>query len=85
MVHYFCKSGHIDLAPRFFHDMIEKGISYGALINGLCKAFRVSETMNLYEDMRTKGLSPDNLTYTLLIGGLVQENMVVLACRIWTI
>ena len=81
MVHYFCKSGHIVLARRFFYDMI----SYGALINGLCKAFRVSEPVNLYEDMRTKGLSPDNLTYTLLIGGLVQENKVVLACRIWTI
>lgn len=58
-------------------------VSYNALINGLCRASRVSEAMHLYEDMHTGGPCPDEVTFKLIIGGLIREKKLSVACRVW--
>lgn len=68
--------------------MVRKGInpdvaSYNALINGLCKSFRISEAVELFEEMIESGCYPDEHTYSLVIGGLCREEKLSKACKLW--
>ncbi|KAF3638602.1 hypothetical protein FXO37_24290 [Capsicum annuum] len=54
-----------------------------ALISGFCKAYRVSKAVSLYEDMQARGLNPDEMTFKLIIGGLVHEKNLSTACAVW--
>ena len=39
--------------------------------------------MLLYDEMQKKGLCHDEVTFKLIIRGLLKENMVSVACRVW--
>ncbi|KAL8026677.1 hypothetical protein ABFX02_14G044000 [Erythranthe guttata] len=45
-------------------------ITYGALVDGLCKVHRVREARNLLEAMTEKGCEPNHVVYDALIDGL---------------
>ncbi|KAL0432941.1 UNVERIFIED_CONTAM: Pentatricopeptide repeat-containing protein, mitochondrial [Sesamum latifolium] len=45
-------------------------ITYGALIDGLCKVHRVREAQNLLDAMTAEGCEPNHIVYDALIDGL---------------
>lgn len=44
-------------------------VTYGALVDGLCKAHRVKEARNLLDAMSLKGCEPNHIVYDALIDG----------------
>ncbi|KAK8564463.1 hypothetical protein V6N12_036586 [Hibiscus sabdariffa] len=62
-------------------DIKFSSLLYNALINGFCRMKRIDKaqaiklfmTNNGCEEMQTKGFSPDEMTYKLIIGGLIRE------------
>uniref|UniRef100_A0A166D4C2 Pentacotripeptide-repeat region of PRORP domain-containing protein n=1 Tax=Daucus carota subsp. sativus TaxID=79200 RepID=A0A166D4C2_DAUCS len=44
-------------------------VTYGALVDGLCKAHRVKEARNLLDVMSSKGCVPNHIVYDALIDG----------------
>ncbi|KAK6145777.1 hypothetical protein DH2020_019646 [Rehmannia glutinosa] len=44
-------------------------ITYGALVDGLCKVHRVREARNLLDAMKTEGCEPNHIVYDALIDG----------------
>lgn len=44
-------------------------VTYGALVDGLCKAHRVEEARNLLDVMSSKGCEPNHIVYDALIDG----------------
>ncbi|CAI9783686.1 unnamed protein product [Fraxinus pennsylvanica] len=69
----------MDAAFRIFHEMPRRGYSpdsytYGTLINGLCRAGRIWEAIELLVEMEAIDCSPTLVTYSLLIHGLCQSN-----------
>ncbi|MEL1737604.1 hypothetical protein, partial [Acinetobacter baumannii] len=39
--------------------------AYNALINGFCKVNRIDDSTKVLDRMRSKGFSPDTVTYTI--------------------
>ncbi|KAI7742631.1 hypothetical protein M8C21_029589 [Ambrosia artemisiifolia] len=78
----FCKANLVEKAYALMVRKMEvKGVV--DVVSGFCKASKVSEAMNLFEQMQVEGLYPDEVTYKLIIGGLVHENKLSLACTVW--
>ncbi|KAK8665141.1 hypothetical protein V6N13_005316 [Hibiscus sabdariffa] len=72
-------------------DIKFSSLLYNALINGFCRMKRIDKaqaiklfmTKNGCEEMQTKGLSTDEMTYKLIIGGLIREKKLCVACEVW--
>ncbi|KAK1382453.1 hypothetical protein POM88_020188 [Heracleum sosnowskyi] len=63
-----------------FHDAVECGVfngfTYNVLMSSLCKAGKMSEACNLWDDMLSKGLVPSVVSYNnLILGYCRQGNM----------
>ncbi|XP_026408888.1 pentatricopeptide repeat-containing protein At1g06710, mitochondrial-like [Papaver somniferum] len=59
---YFRVDGNNPTEPNVF--------TYGALVDGLCKAHKVSEARDLFETMSGEGCEPNNVVHDALIDGL---------------
>ncbi|KAG9447132.1 hypothetical protein H6P81_013260 [Aristolochia fimbriata] len=59
---YFQDDGSSTMEPNVF--------TYGALVDGLCKAHKVVEAHDLLEVMEKEGCEPNNVVYDALIDGL---------------
>ncbi|KAL8098203.1 hypothetical protein AgCh_031099 [Apium graveolens] len=58
---YFEVDGNKSMEPNV--------VTYGALVDGLCKAHRVKEARNLLDVMSSKGCEPNHIVYDALIDG----------------
>uniref|UniRef100_A0A803KP88 Pentatricopeptide repeat-containing protein n=1 Tax=Chenopodium quinoa TaxID=63459 RepID=A0A803KP88_CHEQI len=83
LVDMFCKDGCVDQALSILKHMIEKGLTifyemfrkgitpdvvcYNTLIDGLCKANRLSLVHKLFREMRAHGIAPVVITYASLL------------------
>ena len=48
-------------------------VTCSALLNGICKSGRIQETKDLFSEMKGSGLTPDAITYNILIGSYYEE------------
>ncbi|MBA0698764.1 hypothetical protein Goari_000458 [Gossypium aridum] len=65
----------MDKAKSVFQLMIEKGCapdihSCNIMINGYCKAKRLDEAMELFDELAQNGQIPDTVTYNTLMQGI---------------
>ncbi|KAK7257146.1 hypothetical protein RIF29_30911 [Crotalaria pallida] len=80
--------GHAENAYQVFDEMRKRNIrpnvvTYGTLINGLCKNSRLREALKLKEDMeRVSGLKANVSLYTTLIKGACEVGKFGLAFRL---
>lgn len=59
-------------------------ITYGALIDGLCKVHKVKEACNLLDVMSTQGCEPNHIVYDALIDGFCKAGKLDEAQSIYT-
>ncbi|KAL8479330.1 hypothetical protein ACS0TY_026266 [Phlomoides rotata] len=75
------KSGEIPQALSFLHTMEDEGfipdiVTYGTLINGLCRDGEHEVARDLFNELPSKGLQPTIQIYTTIAGSLCQEGSV---------
>ncbi|KAL1340930.1 hypothetical protein HN51_027441 [Arachis hypogaea] len=82
LINAWCLRGNIDCAWKVFDEMRDLGVppsevTFGTLINGLCKSMRLQEALKLKEVMiKDHKLKPNvNLYTTLIKGGCVVGEM----------
>ncbi|OMP08437.1 hypothetical protein COLO4_06474 [Corchorus olitorius] len=78
----WCKIGRIDMAERFFNEMMEKGmepnvVTYNVILNGICRRAslhpdeRFDRTIRnaekLFDEMRQRGIEPDVTSYSIIL------------------
>ncbi|KAG6407966.1 hypothetical protein SASPL_130967 [Salvia splendens] len=75
----YCKKGCVDEAWLLFLEIPNKGLikdlplTYGALVNGLCKHGKHGMARHLFNQLPSKGVQPDAHIYTMIIGSFCQE------------
>ncbi|KAF1899756.1 hypothetical protein Lal_00019887 [Lupinus albus] len=88
MINACCLRGELDNAYEVFDEMRKRNVrpnvvTYGTLINGLCKNSRLREALKLKEEMeRVLKLKPNVLLYTTLIKGVCEVGKFGLAFRL---
>ncbi|CAH9146364.1 unnamed protein product [Cuscuta epithymum] len=72
----FCENGMVHKGVELFcGKMVSPDtVSYNTLIKGLCKANKLQEALNLRVGMENANLTPNVLTYTILMDGLFRED-----------
>ncbi|XP_031267863.1 pentatricopeptide repeat-containing protein At5g48910-like [Pistacia vera] len=68
LVDMYAKCGSIDLAMQVFHSSKEKDVSsYTSAISGLAMNGRGIEAFQLFEQMKSEGISPDSVSYVAVL------------------
>lgn len=82
LIYGWCKVGRIEMAQRFFGEMLERGIgpnvvTYNVLLNGICRRASlhpegrfervIREAEKVFDEMRERGLEPDVTSYSILL------------------
>ncbi|KAM7250845.1 hypothetical protein ACFE04_022728 [Oxalis oulophora] len=69
----FCRDRDMNMARDCFDDLLLRGTPdvyiYTIMIDGYCKKNCFQEAYRLFEDMKTKNIYPDVVTYTVLLHG----------------
>lgn len=79
LIDMYMKCGCVENALEVFHGMAEKGISsWNALILGLAMNGLVEKSLNIFSEMKTCGVTPNEITFVAVLGacrhmGLVDE------------
>ncbi|KAK8693569.1 hypothetical protein V6N13_071146 [Hibiscus sabdariffa] len=77
----YCLKGKSKVALKLFNNLSSvsknplKTITYNILIESLCKDNEVKVALSLMEDMKAKGVKPDNTTYNAMFKGLKEKNL----------
>ncbi|KAK1307035.1 Pentatricopeptide repeat-containing protein [Acorus calamus] len=86
---FFCNSGEVFKAYELLRGLGDSGLvldirTYTVLINGLCKARKINEALELFKDILVKGHSPNVVTYgTLMMGFMAWMRRVSKAISLW--
>ncbi|KAI5676966.1 hypothetical protein M9H77_07916 [Catharanthus roseus] len=82
LIYGWCKVKKIEMANRFFREMIDKGIkpnvvTYNVLLNGICRRASlhpeerfervIREAEKVFDEMRQRGVEPDVRSYSILL------------------
>ncbi|KAG6421877.1 hypothetical protein SASPL_118436 [Salvia splendens] len=75
ILHVLVKENVILLALAVYNMMIKLNVdmrcdTFNVLIDGLCKNGMTEADPNLFEEMTSRGISPNKITYTVVISGL---------------
>ncbi|EYU40958.1 hypothetical protein MIMGU_mgv1a026647mg, partial [Erythranthe guttata] len=66
----YCKRGKVDEALRLFLEASSKGLEH---TTALCKTHQIAEAFSFLRAMEDKGVSPNIITYGILINGLCKD------------
>ncbi|KAL5561590.1 hypothetical protein UlMin_031337 [Ulmus minor] len=75
----YAKCGNIDAAASLFNEMPEKNlVSWNTMIAGYAAHGHAKQALDLFEQMKSRGLKPDHITFVAVLsacshGGLVHE------------
>ncbi|CAA3001076.1 Hypothetical predicted protein [Olea europaea subsp. europaea] len=82
LIYGWCKIGKIEMARRFWREMLERGIepnvvTYNVLLNGICRHASlhpegrfekvIRDAEKTFDEMYEKGVEPDVTSYTILL------------------
>ncbi|KAK9160053.1 hypothetical protein Syun_006394 [Stephania yunnanensis] len=78
MLHLLVQKQVYVLALAVYNQMMKSDCrlnraTYGILIDGLCKAGTIEDSIKLFDEMTHRGISPDIMIYTVIVSGLRQE------------
>ncbi|KAM0952241.1 putative tetratricopeptide-like helical domain superfamily [Dioscorea sansibarensis] len=69
-VHGLCKAESVDVAKHVAENTKMDVFTCNTLMNGYCSSMRIEEALNLYEEMRERGVMVNVVTYNVLINHL---------------
>ncbi|CAA0815281.1 Pentatricopeptide repeat-containing protein -mitochondrial [Striga hermonthica] len=73
MVTGYAKSGHLDIARRFFDKMPEKDVvPWNAMIGAYARAHRAKEALSLFHEMQAARIEPDEVTMVSCLSACAQ-------------
>ncbi|KAJ6419145.1 hypothetical protein OIU84_029287 [Salix udensis] len=100
VIGYLCNASKVEKAFQLFQEMKRNGIApdvvvdgslnepnvftYGALVDGLCKAYQVKEARDLLKSMSVEGCEPNHVVYDALIDGCCKAGKLDEAQEVFT-
>ncbi|KAJ1688491.1 hypothetical protein LUZ63_019881 [Rhynchospora breviuscula] len=82
VVSSLCGMGRISEAKNMLVKLPPLVSCYNALIHGLCGSFRLKEVFEMFHKMSERGLLPNVITYTTIIGAFCNAGDLAIACAI---
>lgn len=77
LIDLYAKCGSVDLAMQVFSSSKNKCVStYTVAISGLAMNGRSKEALQLFEDMKAEGISPDSISYIAVLSACSHEGWV---------
>ncbi|XP_057426169.1 pentatricopeptide repeat-containing protein At5g39710-like [Lotus japonicus] len=86
LLHAYCRDKRVDEAMGILRGMaVEPNVvSFNTVIDGLCAKRRIKEAEELLQEMNSKGLAPDSVTYNTLITAMSKNtNLVIRAIALY--